>query len=212
MPPKGNMLDCSLCVPWQAAEHSQPPYSDTAWHLAAYLLCDWLWDVHQRWHHFPCWLGTLISRDTDKESAECSLLPGRSHGCVCPEHLATEATKFGNVLIRGKLQTPRADAQAHAGGQQPPAALHCSVCVSLHSYRYALAQARRLEVRLRAPRAPGAPERKDFVHMLNCTLTATERTLCCVLENGQTPEGVRCVPGTPNCVTEKLGKKHSPAW
>ena len=30
-----------------------------------------------------------------------------------------------------------------------------------------------------------------FVHMLNSTLTATERTLCCVLENYQTPDGVR---------------------
>jgi len=58
-------------------------------------------------------------------------------------------------------------------------------------------QARRLDVRLRAPRAPGAPERKDFVHMLNCTLSATERTLCCLLETYQTPEGVRCVPAIP---------------
>lgn len=31
----------------------------------------------------------------------------------------------------------------------------------------------------------------DFVHMLNGTLCATERTLCCILENYQTPEGVR---------------------
>jgi len=30
-----------------------------------------------------------------------------------------------------------------------------------------------------------------FVHMLNSTLTATERTLCCVLENYQTPKGIR---------------------
>jgi hypothetical protein len=29
-----------------------------------------------------------------------------------------------------------------------------------------------------------------FVHMLNSTLTATERTICCLLENYQTPEGV----------------------
>jgi seryl-tRNA synthetase len=29
------------------------------------------------------------------------------------------------------------------------------------------------------------------VHLLNSTLTATERTLCCVLENHQTPDGVR---------------------
>jgi len=31
---------------------------------------------------------------------------------------------------------------------------------------------------------------KTFVHMLNCTLTATERTLCCVLENYQTEKGI----------------------
>lgn len=32
---------------------------------------------------------------------------------------------------------------------------------------------------------------KRYVHMLNATLCATERTLCCILENYQTPEGVR---------------------
>ena len=31
----------------------------------------------------------------------------------------------------------------------------------------------------------------EFVHMLNGTLCATERALCCILENYQTPEGVR---------------------
>jgi seryl-tRNA synthetase len=31
---------------------------------------------------------------------------------------------------------------------------------------------------------------KKYVHCLNCTLTATERTICCILENYQTPEGV----------------------
>jgi len=30
-----------------------------------------------------------------------------------------------------------------------------------------------------------------FVHLLNGTLCATERTLCCVVENYQTSEGVR---------------------
>ena len=54
-------------------------------------------------------------------------------------------------------------------------------------------QARALEVRLRTPKAPGLEARKEYVHMLNCTLAATERTLCCVLENHQTPDGVRCV-------------------
>jgi len=29
------------------------------------------------------------------------------------------------------------------------------------------------------------------VHCLNATLTATERTLCCIVENYQTPEGLK---------------------
>ena len=32
---------------------------------------------------------------------------------------------------------------------------------------------------------------KRYVHMLNATLCATERTMCCILENYQTAEGVR---------------------
>ena len=32
--------------------------------------------------------------------------------------------------------------------------------------------------------------KKAYVHALNSTLTATERTLCCILENYQTEEGV----------------------
>ena len=32
---------------------------------------------------------------------------------------------------------------------------------------------------------------KEYVHMLNCTLVATERTLCAILENYQTPDGIR---------------------
>jgi hypothetical protein len=32
---------------------------------------------------------------------------------------------------------------------------------------------------------------KNYCHLLNSTLTATERTLCCILENYQTAEGVR---------------------
>jgi seryl-tRNA synthetase len=31
---------------------------------------------------------------------------------------------------------------------------------------------------------------KQFVHMLNSTLTATERTICCILENYQREDGV----------------------
>jgi len=32
---------------------------------------------------------------------------------------------------------------------------------------------------------------KNYCHLLNSTLTATERTLCCILENYQTKDGVR---------------------
>ena len=32
---------------------------------------------------------------------------------------------------------------------------------------------------------------KKYVHMLNATLCATERTLCCIMENYQEPDGVR---------------------
>ena len=32
---------------------------------------------------------------------------------------------------------------------------------------------------------------KQYVHMLNGTLCATERTLCCILENYQTETGLR---------------------
>lgn len=51
-------------------------------------------------------------------------------------------------------------------------------------------QSRRLESRLRSPKQEGLASEKKYVHMLNSTITATERTLCCILENYQTNEGV----------------------
>ena len=55
-------------------------------------------------------------------------------------------------------------------------------------------QSRRLECRLRTPKMAGVEPKKEYVHMLNATLTATERTLCCILETYQTPEGFRYMP------------------
>lgn len=52
-------------------------------------------------------------------------------------------------------------------------------------------QSRRLDIRMRAPKVPGVEPKKEYVHMLNSTLSATERTLCCVLENWQEEGGVR---------------------
>jgi seryl-tRNA synthetase len=64
-----------------------------------------------------------------------------------------------------------------------------------HQPASACLQSRRLDIRLRTPKnAGGEATAKPFVHMLNSTLTATERTLCCVLENYQTPEGVQIPP------------------
>ncbi|CAG9463890.1 unnamed protein product [Pedinophyceae sp. YPF-701] len=52
-------------------------------------------------------------------------------------------------------------------------------------------QSRRLDIRLRTPKQPGVEQKKEFVHLLNSTLSATERALCCLLENNQTPDGVK---------------------
>lgn len=47
-------------------------------------------------------------------------------------------------------------------------------------------QSRALETRF----AQRDVEEKQYVHLLNGTLCATERTMCCIVENYQTPEGV----------------------
>jgi seryl-tRNA synthetase len=55
-------------------------------------------------------------------------------------------------------------------------------------------QSRRLDVKFGGGKKQAAEREKRFVHMLNATLCATERTICCLLENGQTPEGIRVPP------------------
>lgn len=50
-------------------------------------------------------------------------------------------------------------------------------------------QARELEIRCGIKKA--GDREKKYVHCLNSTLTATGRTLSCILENYQTPQGVR---------------------
>jgi seryl-tRNA synthetase len=55
-------------------------------------------------------------------------------------------------------------------------------------------QSRRLGVRYglhaKGKSDKGTKKSAEFVHMLNATLTATERTMCCIVENYQTPTGV----------------------
>jgi len=50
-------------------------------------------------------------------------------------------------------------------------------------------QSRRLEIKLGTARDEDG--QTPFVHMLNSTLCATERTICCILENYQTDKGIR---------------------
>ena len=47
-------------------------------------------------------------------------------------------------------------------------------------------QSRRLEIRCGVKKM--GDREKKYVHCLNATLCATERALCCILENYQTPE------------------------
>jgi len=67
-------------------------------------------------------------------------------------------------------------------------------------------QTRELEIRYGVKKAKEAPggTRKEYVHALNATLCATERTLCCVLENYQKEDGIEVpevlrpyIPGNP---------------
>lgn len=49
-------------------------------------------------------------------------------------------------------------------------------------------QARKLEIRYGQKKSN--EQLKQYVHLLNSTLTATERTICCILENNQKEDGV----------------------
>ncbi|XP_048230928.1 serine--tRNA ligase isoform X2 [Ricinus communis] len=79
-------------------------------------------------------------------------------------------------------------------------------------------QSRKLEIRYGQKKSN--EQAKQYVHLLNSTLTATERTLCCILENYQKengieiPEplrvymgGVSFLPFQNNASTEGKGKK-----
>ncbi|CAI0419627.1 unnamed protein product [Linum tenue] len=62
-------------------------------------------------------------------------------------------------------------------------------------------QSRRLEIRYGQKK--GNEAAKQYAHLLNSTLTATERTLCCILENYQKEDGVE----VPEVLRPYLGGK-----
>ena len=56
-------------------------------------------------------------------------------------------------------------------------------------------QSRSLDIRLRGKKGKDdKKDKKEYVHMLNGTLCASERTLCCILENYQTEAGTVKIP------------------
>ena len=59
-----------------------------------------------------------------------------------------------------------------------------------------LIESRRLEIRCGLKNKDQT--RKVYVHMLNGTLCATERALCCLVENYQTPEVISLLADTMN--------------
>ncbi|CAI0378058.1 unnamed protein product [Linum tenue] len=63
-------------------------------------------------------------------------------------------------------------------------------------------QSRRLEIRY-GQKKQGNEAAKQYAHLLNSTLTATERTLCCILENYQKEDGVE----VPEVLRPYLGGK-----
>jgi seryl-tRNA synthetase len=82
-------------------------------------------------------------------------------------------------------------------------------------------QSRSMEIRCGQPAAKadkgkGKESRKVYVHMLNSTLCACTRLICCILENFQTPEGVVIpevlLPFMPNKImkTDEKGRKYLP--
>ncbi|KAH7861067.1 hypothetical protein Vadar_021262 [Vaccinium darrowii] len=62
-------------------------------------------------------------------------------------------------------------------------------------------QSRRLEIRYGQNK--GNEQAKQYVHLLNSTLTATERTICCILENYQREDGVEI----PEVLRDFMGGK-----
>ncbi|KAI7626127.1 Serine--tRNA ligase, partial [Hortaea werneckii] len=76
-------------------------------------------------------------------------------------------------------------------------------------------QTRELEIRYGQKKQTDASFQKTYCHALNSTLCATERALCCVLENYQTEDGIKVpevlrkyIPGQPDFLpyTKELPK------
>lgn len=144
-------------------------------------------------------LGIFRIHQFEKVEQFCVTSPEDNASWECMEEMLANAEEFYQALglpyrvvniVSGELNNAAAkkyDLEAWFPASKTHRELvSCSNCTDY--------QARRLDIRLRTPKNQGAENVKMHVHLLNSTLTATERTLCCLLENYQTPEGVRVPP------------------
>lgn len=99
-------------------------------------------------------------------------------------------------IVSGALNDAAAmkmDLEAYFPGYQSYRELvSCSNCTDY--------QSRALEIRM-AVKNLEKGQTTPFVHLLNGTLCATERTMCCIVENYQTAEGLNI----PECLQPYMG-------
>ena len=147
-------------------------------------------------------LGIFRVHQFEKVEQFCVTSPDADESWAMQEEMLKSSEDFYKSLnvpyrvvniISGELNNAAArkfDLEAWFPGSKPPAFRELVSCSNCTDY-----QSRRLEARVRGEKGGSSNSEsnsgnKGFVHMLNSTLTATERTLCCILENWQTEDGV----------------------
>ncbi|KAK8616538.1 hypothetical protein V6N13_018086 [Hibiscus sabdariffa] len=142
------------------------------------------WDMHEEMiknsEDFYQMYRILIKTDYILGSSEAE---EPLHGCVNPI-LQLKLPYQIVVIVSGALNDAAAkkyDLEAWFPASQTYRELvSCSNCTDY--------QSRRLEIRYGQKK--NNEQVKQYVHLLNSTLTATERTMCCILENYQKEDGV----------------------
>mmetsp|Transcript_4997 Transcript_4997/g.9214 ORF Transcript_4997/g.9214 Transcript_4997/m.9214 type:complete len:522 (+) Transcript_4997:1305-2870(+) len=132
---------------------------------------------------------------------------------ICSGELNNAAAKKYDLeaWFPGYVEVDTSKGHPHPGMRE---LVSCSNCLDY--------QSRAVEIRCGQPpskhnkNASGHKGKKVYAHMLNSTLCATTRVICCILENYQTPEGVlvpeKLLPYVnPTFVkTDSKGRKHIP--
>ncbi|KAL0222253.1 hypothetical protein RCL1_002107 [Eukaryota sp. TZLM3-RCL] len=140
-------------------------------------------------------LGIFRTHQFDKVEQLCVTGPEKSQEMF--QEMITNAKQFLELL-----ELPYREVEIVSGALNNAAAIkHDLEAVFRHSgtFRELVScsnctdyQSRRLDIRYRAFKTgPSKGAEKQYVHLLNSTLTATERMLCCIVEHYQTESGVQ---------------------